>query len=146
MKQLIIITNTLTALVLLSGCGSSKTVAPSQNSALNSISKSTAATDKKGAMQNSLDNWLSTDWEPTVSKDPKIQKKYMKKVEERSTKEKSQNSDTESISKTNYVEKEDKPFTLQEYVDKAEAYMKAKPNDYEHSNVKKVESLPVIGK
>jgi hypothetical protein len=146
MKQLIIITNTLTALFLLSGCGSSKVVAPSQNSALNNISKSSAAKEKKGAMQNTLDNWLHDTWEPTVSKDPEIQKKYMKKVEKTSTKEKSHNSDSQNISKTNYVEKEDKPFTLQEYVDKAKAYMKAKPNDYEHSNVKKVESLPVIGK
>jgi len=144
MKQLIIITNTLTALVLLSGCGSSKTVAPSQNSALNTISKSTASNGKKGMMQSSLENWLETDWEPTVSKDPEIQKKYMKKVEGTPTGEKSHNSD--NISTTNYVEKEDRDFTLQEYVDKAEAYMKAKPNDYEHSNVKKVESLPVIGK
>ena len=137
MKQLIIITNTLAALVLLSGCGSSKTVAPSQNSALNSISKSSAAKEEKGMMQNSLDNWLETDWEPTVSKDKEIQKKYMQKAT---------NDKKEVGSKVTYVEKEDRNFTLQEYVDKAEAYMKAKPNDYEHSNVKKVESLPVIGK
>ena len=137
MKQLIIITNTLTALLLLSGCGSSTTVAPSQNSALNSISKSSAAKEKKGMMQSSLDNWLETDWEPTVSKDKEIQKKYMQKAT---------NDKKEVGSKVTYVEREDKPFTLQEYVDKAEAYIKAKPNDYEHSNVKKVESLPVIGK
>jgi hypothetical protein len=141
MKQLIIITNTLTALLLLSGCGSSKTVAPSQNSALNSISKSSAAKEKKGIMQSSLENWLKTEWEPTLSKDATIQKKYMKAVPQNGKTEKSQKGDKKST----YVERDDRPFTLQEYVDKTEAYLKAKPNDYEHSHVKKVESLPVIG-
>jgi len=150
MKQLLMITNSLAALVLLSGCGSSKTVAPSQNSALNSISKSTAATEKKGAMQRGLDTWLKTEWEPTIHKDKEIQKKYMKKVENNTTNnivsQKATNDKKEISSKVSYVEKKDRPFTLQEYVDKAKAYMSAKPNDYEHSNVKKVESLPVIGK
>ena len=143
MKQLIIITNTLTALVLLGGCGSSKTVAPSQNSALNNISKSSAAKEKEGTMQRSLEKWLKTEWEPSISQDPEIQKKYMKKVETEQSEEKSQNSDKK---RETYVEREDKPFTLQEFVDKAEAYMKSHPDNYENSNIKKVESLPIIGK
>ena len=85
-------------------------------------------------MQKSLDSWLHNDWEPTVSKDKEIQKKYMKK--EKVVESKS--------SKTSV--KEDRNFTLQEYVDKASAYMKAKPNDYNSSNVHKLESMPVIGK
>ncbi len=89
-------------------------------------------------MQKSLDSWLHDDWEPTVSKDKEIQKKYMKE-------EKVQTSAKET-QQSHFVDKEDKNFTIQEYVDKASAYMKAKPNDYNSSNVKKLESLPVIGK
>ena len=37
-------------------------------------------------------------------------------------------------------------FKLQDYVDKAALYMKAHPSDENHSNVKKMEALPVIGK
>jgi hypothetical protein len=148
------IINTLAVILLFSGCGSSKAVAPSQNSALNSISKSNASKEKDGWMQKSLDGWLKNDWEPTVTQDKEIQKKYMEKRSIESQKSdisisnnEIYNSNTKKkVEKVEYIEKKDKPFTLQEYVDKAEAYMKAKPNDYEHSNVKKVESLPVIGK
>ena len=38
-----------------------------------------------------------------------------------------------------------KRFRLQDYVDKASLYIKAHPSDYNHSNVKKLEALPVIG-
>ena len=145
MKQLIPISQLIITAFFLTSCASSKTeVAPSQNTALNSISKSNAATKKEGAMQKSLDAWLHDDWEATVSKDKKIQKKYMKeeKVQQNEQTQTSANETKES----HFVDKEDKNFTLQEYVDKASAYMKAKPNDYNSSNVHKLESMPVIGK
>jgi len=146
MKQLIIISNTIILAFMLNSCASSKTeVAPSQNSALNSISKSTAATKKEGAMQKSLDSWLKNDWEPTVSKDKEIQNKYMEKEKVSTTKD-ANNRQPSQKEETHYVEKKDKPFTLQEYVDKAAAYNKIHPSDYNNSNVKKIESLPVIGK
>ena len=130
---------------MLNSCASSKTeVAPSQNSALNSISRS-AATKDEGSMQKSLDSWLKNDWEPTVSKDKKIQEKYMEK-EKVSTTKNANNRQSSQKEEAHYVEKKDKPFTLQEYVDKAAAYNKAHPSDYNNSNVKKMESLPVIGK
>ena len=142
MKQLIIISQTLITLSFLSGCGTTPATPPSQNSALNSISKSNASKEKKGIMQESLDSWLKDDWTPTVSKDKNIQEKYHHKSD---TIE--QNKEKNTVSQTgDKKEEEESPFTLQEYVDKAEAYMKAKPNDYENSNVKKLESLPVIGK
>ena len=102
-------------------------------------------------MQKSLDGWLKNDWEPTVTQDKEIQKKYMEKKNIESQKndilvENKEINDSNKEGKIEYVEKNDKPFTLQEYVDKAEAYMKAKPDNYEHSNVKKLESLPAIGK
>ena len=40
---------------------------------------------------------------------------------------------------------EEKSFTLQEIVDKQAAYKKAHPADESKSNVKKLESMPVIG-
>jgi len=122
------------SLTLLSCSSSSKEFAPSQNPTLYSITKSSAATKKEGSMQKALDSWLQNDWEPTVAKDTKIQEKYMQKEEKKST--------TKS---THYVDKKNKPFTLQEYVDKASAYMQANPSDYNNSNVKKLQSLPVIG-
>jgi hypothetical protein len=142
MKQLIITSNAIFLALVLSNCSSSKVeVTPSQNSELNKISKSNASRKKPGAMQRSLDSWLKDDWEPTVSKDKKIQQKYMQ--EEKIDTKKKESSTTK---KKHYVEKKDKNFTLQEYVDKASAYMEAKPTHKEESNVKKMESLPVIGK
>ncbi len=141
MKQLIILLNSLLLAFVLSNCTSSIKATPSQNTALNSISNSNASEKKEGAMQKSLDSWLKNDWEPTVSKDKEIQKKYMQEKKETKTK-----TSAKETQKAHFVDKKNKNFTLQEYVDKASAYMKAKPNDYNSSHVKKVESLPVIGK
>ena len=138
MKQLIIISHSFLALTLLSGCASKTQTSPSQNSALNSVSKSSAAKKHEGVMQKSLDSWLKDDWEPTVSKDKEIQKKYMQKKEDKTL--------VNDTKESHFVDKKNKNFTIQEYVDKAAAYRKAHPNDYEHSNVRKLESMPVIGK
>lgn len=92
-------------------------------------------------MQNSLDNWLKDEWTPTVEQDSNIQKKYMKEevvVEGETNTTKSQ--------EVKYTEDKERAFTLQEYVDKAVAYQKAKPNDENSSHVKQMESLPAIGK
>ena len=157
----------LTALTLvsLSACSYTNKPSESQNKALNSIS-SNSQPEKKGAMQSSLDNWLSQDWSPTVEKDEKIQKKYMKPEEvkvvsktEPSPKtqttqvvqEKVQTKETEALKvqkeeKVKYVEDPDKHFTLQEYADKAGVYMKAHENDPKKpSNVEKMSKMPGIG-
>jgi len=138
MKQLIILSHSFLALTLLSGCASKTQTSPSQNSALNSVSKSSAAKKHEGVMQKSLDSWLKDDWEPTVSKDKEIQKKYMQKKEDKTL--------VNDTKESHFVDKKNKNFTIQEYVDKASAYMKAKPDDSNNSNVKKLESMPVIGK
>ena len=140
MKHLMIKTTlALLGSSLIVGCSALSSSAPSQNGALNSIS--TANIKKKdGFMQKAMDNWFKNDWTPTISKDKNIQKKYMRK--DGSTKVVYKDGHEE----VHYVEKDDKPFTLQEYVDKAAAYRKAHPNDYEHSHVKKLESMPIIGK
>ena len=137
MKQLITTTLTISAFILLSGCANDAPVAPSQNSDLNKISNS-GGKAKPGIMQKSLDSWLKTEWTPTVDKDKKIQKKYLKK-------EDTANGNTNNTEEK-YVEDKERNFTLQEYVDKADAYMKAHPSDGKKSNVKKLENMPVIGK
>jgi hypothetical protein len=139
MKQKIITINTAAVLLFLTACNTSPAVAPSKNSALNNISKSNASKQKEGAMQKALDSWLESEWIPTISQDKEIQQKYMKK---------SQNTQKQIGGKkeVKYVEDPERPFKLQEYVDKASAYIKAKPNNYENSNVHKLESMPVIGK
>ena len=162
MKQLKTITTTLLSTLVLAGCGGSGSIQPSQNSALTSVSPSEK---KTGYMQNSLDTWITEDWSPVVEKDPEIRKKYMEKVEATSSNKTattqistmeelnantSENLSKKSLNKSNnkvvYVEKDDKPFTLQEFADKSAAYMKAQKNDESHSNVKKMDSMPVIGK
>jgi len=140
MKQLTIISLTLLIALLSSGCSSSVEVTPSQNKTLNNISKSNASRKKDGAMQRALDSWLKKDWTPTVSQDKEIQKKYMEKK-----KEEKSNTLAEKTKESQFIDKKNKNFTIQEYIDKAAAYMKAKPNDYNNSNVKKLNSLPVIG-
>jgi len=95
---------------------------PSQNATLNAISPDNN-NKKHGTLQNSLDNWLQNDWEPT-----------QKKIEEKkSTPKKSQESN--------------ESFKLQTYVDRWEAYNKEKTKEPKKaSHVEKLKTLPVIGK
>lgn len=145
MKQLIITTVSILSITFISGCSSKTEVAPSQNSALNNISPS--GKDKKaGYMQKSLDSWLKEEWTPTVTQDKKIQKKYMKKVAVSNNGENNTTAQEGTEAESYYVEDDDRNFTLQEYVDKAKAYIDSKPNNYEKSYTKKVESMPIIGK
>jgi len=138
MKQLITTSLITFAFILLNGCATDALVTPSQNGDLNKVSNSNGKA-KSGLMQKSLDNWLKNEWTPTVNKDKKVQNKYMKKVD---IKRKNSSNDTEK----KYVEDKERNFRLQEYVDKATAYSKAHPSDDKDSNVKKLESMPVIGK
>ncbi len=138
MKQLITTSLIISAFILPSGCATKAPAAPSQNSDLNKISNSNGKA-KSGFIQKNLDNWLKNEWTPTINKDKKVQNKYMKKV---AIKRENSSNDTEK----KYVEDKERNFTLQEYVDKAAAYSKAHPSDGKDSNVKKLESMPVIGK
>lgn len=92
-------------------------VAPTQNKVLNSVSP-TNQEKKDGAMQKSLDTWLEKEWTPTVEQN-------------------------ETIKKMN--EDKNRNFTLQEYVDKAGAYIKNKPKSDEPSMKEKMDTMPVIG-
>jgi hypothetical protein len=134
MKQLIMKYSISLSLVIFTACSTTSDISPSDNTALNNISSSNAK-NNKGSLQGLLDNFIKDDWEPTIAQDSEIQKKYMKEVKDRNT----------TKSDKVYVEKEDKPFTLQEYADKRAAYVKAHPSDHNNSNVHKLEMMPVIG-
>jgi hypothetical protein len=60
MKQLNLIIASSLTIALLSACGTSTGITPSQNSALNSISDSNGK-EKSGYMQQGLDSWLKDD-------------------------------------------------------------------------------------
>jgi len=118
MKQLILKQSIILSLFILSGCSQPHYDSPTQNSALNKISNSNASS-KSGALQTLLDDFLETKWLPTLQKDKEIREKY--------------------------IEKKSRNFTLQEYIDKRAAYLKAHPSDFNNSNVHKLEMMPVIG-
>lgn len=96
------------------------TLYPSRNTALESVSPSTTASSKgDGAIQKQLDTWVEKEWTPAVEANESI---------------KEMNTDTK------------RPFTLQEYADKAEIYLKGRPEKTEPSHMEKLNQLPVIGK
>jgi len=119
MKQLIIKHSIFLSLVLFTACSTPQNISPSQNDALNKISNSNVKKEN-GSLQSLLDNFLQNEWIPTLNRDKEIREKY--------------------------IQKEDKPFSLQEYVDKRAVYIKAHPSDHNKSNVHKLEMMPVIGK
>lgn len=119
MKNLTLLTLTTFTLLSFSSCSSTTSVNPSQNEALNGISASNKDTDKKGVMQSSLDNWLEKEWTPAVEKNEEIKTKN---------------------------EDKGRDFKLQEYVEKIEVYKKESAPSSGESNVKKLDSMPVIGK
>jgi hypothetical protein len=155
MKKLIQPTLTLITLVALSACSYTSKPSTSQKDALESVS-SDSHPKEKGSMQTALDNWVSQEWSPTVEKDEEIQKKYMKPEttpERNSAATKSEVAPTttnakvlKTEKKVKYVEDPDKPFTLQEYVDKAEVYRKAHEGDSNKpSHLDKMNKMPAIG-
>ena len=119
MKQLIRKSSITLSLLSIIGCSSATPTQPTTNSALNTVSPA-HATKKSGLMQNGLDNFLQNDWVPSLEKNSEIKEKYM--------------------------DKKERAFTLQEYVDKAAAYGEKHPLDYNNSNTKKLDNMPVIGK
>ncbi|MDF1879540.1 hypothetical protein JHD46_07820 [Sulfurimonas sp. SAG-AH-194-C20] len=120
MKQLINTTAIILSLTLFMGCVTNPKTSPSENKALNSISKSNAKKKKSYFMQNRTDAFLEKEWKETVLEDKEIKEKY--------------------------EDNKDKSFTLQEFVDKAEVYNKKKPTNSSTSNVSKLKAMPVIGK
>lgn len=103
--------------LFLAACSKVDGANPSQNRALNEISPNMQSKNS-GHMQHALDNWLKSDWTPSVEKDESIKKKN---------------------------EDESRDFKIQEYVDKMAAYNKEHNSSDTHSHKKKISSMPVIG-
>ncbi len=93
-------------------------VSPSEDQALNTISPSKTAASQGGTMQKSLDEWTEKEWTPAIEQNETI------KMQD---------------------EDKDRPFTLQEYVDKAGVYIENKPKSSGPSHTEKLDKLPVIG-
>lgn len=119
--------------ISLAGCSQHTTDVPA-NDPNSPVISPKHTTDRPGYMQKIMDNFLENDWSPTLSKDKEIQKKYMKKRD-----------NMEEGSEELYEEDKKRAFTLQEYLDKATAYSEARPSDYNSSNSKKLNKMPVIG-
>ena len=114
MYQLI---SSLFLVLLLTACSKVDGANPSQNKALNEISGKEQSKNG-GYMQHALDNWLKSDWTPSVEKDESIKKKN---------------------------EDQSRDFTLQEYADKIAAYNKEHNSSDAESHKNKISSMPVIG-
>jgi len=132
MKQLMKIFVITLSLSFLISCSNHTQTKPSNISTTHSVIP-TVTKQKAGFMQKALDGFLQNDWEPTVKSDKTIQKKYMKE-------------DASNENGTVSYKYKENSFTLQEYVDKTAAYIHAKPADNEHSNIHRLEQMPVIGK
>jgi len=133
MKQLAHIILIGLSLLCVVGCGGTTQITPSKNSALNSVSRSDAGKKQKYFMQEQIDDFVAKEWIPTLAKNKEIRKKYLTKHVDAKTGEES------------FAEKQSTTFTLQEGLEKLRAFQKANPQDYSSSNVKKLESMPVIG-
>lgn len=149
---------TILAVTLFSACSKIDGANPSQNQALNSIAGKKEK--KSGYMQQALDNWLTNEWEPIVAgTEAPTGDTKVKIIENEDGSAKLVESETGVVLKeltAQQVEKqkevqskykeEDRPFTLQEYVDKMSVYNAAHTTDEENSHVNKISSMPVIGK
>ncbi len=155
MKTLIM---TLSAALLLVSCAKVDGANPSQNRALNAVSGKKES-DNSGFMQQKLDKWLKEEWSPIVEgttppsgeTSVKIVQKengtselidvktgaLLKKMDKEETKR-------EQELQSKYQD-EERPFTLQEYIDKMERYNSRVSSDEKNSHVNKMGTMPVIG-
>jgi len=123
-----------------------RTVAPSQNSALQSISPSVTASDahkEHRIMEKDTNEWIKNEWEPLTEGNTAVTKTG-----------EDNNTDTEgvTISNVEQPQSDDNSSTgLQYYVDKAGVYLENKKKrdanvTKEPSHVDKVNAMPGIGK
>lgn len=134
MKRLLFVT----IILIFGGCSTANQPSPSQNPALNSVSKSTAAKEKKGLMQESLDSWIHDDWEKNTKDFEEKKSVHEKKQEQKTVKQQEK-----SIRQRR--DSSEKGF-LQHYVDKAVYYNEKTKKETSPSHVEELNSLPAIGK
>ena len=121
----------------------SKTVAPSQNKALNSISPSTTASDEHEEyryMQKNTNEWIKKEWEPLTESNTSIEEEI------NNGNNISNNNMNETVTKDG-----NSSSGLQYYVDKAEIYFENKKKRDANktkapSHVDTVNAMPGIGK
>ena len=143
--------------LMLNSCSQVDGANPSQNKAVNAIA---GKKEKKPAlMQNLLDDWLKNEWDPTVSgTEAPTGKTTVKivpnedgsaKLVEVKTGAVLKELTKDQVKKQKEVQdkykKEDRNFTLQEYVDKMAVYNSTHLSDEKNSHVKKINTMPVIG-
>lgn len=139
---------TVTILLTLVGCGTQSSPTPSQNGALNKISKSSAEKKRNGWMQRHMDSWLKNDWEKnTQGFEEKKSEEVLQtdSAEETRAKvpSKLQERQRSHVSKK---KEQDSGFSLQHFVDKAAYYMNHEEKSTTPSHAKQLEKMPVIGK
>ena len=128
--------------IVFAGCQSVKQPTPSQNSALNTISKSSAAKKQNYALQRSLDHWLATDWKENT-KGFEAQHKQKSQIKS-ATQPQTPQQQKEKQSSVTKKDKTTKGGFLQYYVDKFVYYQEHLPKTPSH--VEELEKMPVIGK
>ena len=154
MKKLLLL---IPMALIMNSCSQVDGANPSQNKAVNAVAGKKEK--KPAAMQNLLDKWLTEEWSPVVSgtKAPTGDTK-VKVVPNEDGSAKLIETDTgvvlkemtkEQVEKqkelqTKYKE-EDRPFTLQEYVDKMAVYNSTHTSDEANSHTNKINTMPVIG-
>ena len=136
----------VTILLIFGGCVSQNEPSPSQNDALNRVSKSTADTNEKGYLQEHFDSWLQNDWEKNTKGFEKsdTRKSTSRKIGKVQETEAAKEPKKIAVEK-NAAKKEDDSFTLQHYVDKIKYYNEHKKSSGP-SHVEELEKMPVIGK
>lgn len=143
--------------LIMNSCSQVDGANPSQNKAVNAVAGKKEK--KPAAMQNLLDKWLTEEWSPIVSgtKAPTGETK-VKIVPNKDGSAKLIETDTgvvlkemtkEQVEKQKEVQakyqEDDRPFTLQEYVDKMAVYNSTHLSDEENSHTNKINAMPVIG-
>ena len=153
MKKLLLL---IPMALIMNSCSQVDGANPSQNKTVNIFAGTKAK--KPGYMQRALDNWLKTEWEPTVSGTKPTADTKVKVVEKEDGTAKLVEVKTgvvlkelskEEVKKQKEVQEkyqdEDRHFTLQEYVDKLSVYNSNHMTSEEDSHYHKMKSMPVIG-
>ena len=142
---------------MMNSCSQVDGANPSQNKVVNAVAGKIQK--EPGLMQNLLDDWLETEWEPSTSnaKAPTANTKVKmipnkdgsaKLVEVKTgviLKEMTKEEVTYQKEVQEKYQEEDRAFTLQEYIDKMQVYNSSHVSNEKDSHTAKINSMPVIG-
>jgi len=142
---------------MMNSCSQVDGANPSQNKVVNAVAGKKEK--KAGYMQNALDSWLKTEWEPATSSskaptaDTSVKivenKDGSAKLVEVKTgvvlKEMTKEQVVHQKEVSSKYQDEDRSFTLQEYIDKMEVYNDSHISNEKDSHTAKINAMPVIG-